>query len=305
MNIRLHLVATCAVTVLAACSIEAVIFTPHSAPPDSAPLAEDCTAIGDEDGNGLADCADPACAGTASCQPACGNGTLEAGEVCDDGNLINGDGCESACVPTPYVVPTGPALWLRFDDPPEDGVLDSARNHPVFCQSCGPRVPGAFGNAYRFDATSLLSAQPAPDLEPNLAFTVAAWVRLGAPPTAARALIGCKAIDPSRCEYAMLISQAGSVVFQTTPAPDLVSPPLTIGTWHHLAMTWDGTVRAGYVDGLPVASINNGPIPIVVGPLFVGGHAVVGTETLVGLIDEYMFYNRVLTRAELAQLAAK
>jgi cysteine-rich repeat protein len=56
---------------------------------------EDCAVPGDEDGNGLADCADPACA--AACPAVCGNGVVEAGEACDDGNLAEGDGCDPRC----------------------------------------------------------------------------------------------------------------------------------------------------------------------------------------------------------------
>jgi len=64
---------------------------------DDAPRAEDCSAPGDEDHNGLADCRDPACAGMPSCQPVCGNGIVDPGEQCDDGNRIDGDGCEADC----------------------------------------------------------------------------------------------------------------------------------------------------------------------------------------------------------------
>src|SRR5947208_2123707 len=62
--------------------------------------AEDCNAPGDEDGNGLADCNDPACASAVACRPACGNGRMDPGEACDDGNAINGDGCDNNCTPT-------------------------------------------------------------------------------------------------------------------------------------------------------------------------------------------------------------
>jgi hypothetical protein len=51
-----------------------------------APLAEDCSTPGDEDGNGLADCADPACADTPTCKAVCGNGKVEASEQCDSGS---------------------------------------------------------------------------------------------------------------------------------------------------------------------------------------------------------------------------
>ncbi|HWU86176.1 MAG TPA: hypothetical protein VN253_02830 [Kofleriaceae bacterium] len=80
---RARLVALYAATLLVACSVDAVTFTPLGGPP-----AEDCTAPGDEDGNGLADCSDPACAGASACQSVCGNGVTETGEDCDDGNAI-------------------------------------------------------------------------------------------------------------------------------------------------------------------------------------------------------------------------
>jgi cysteine-rich repeat protein len=74
---------------LAACSGGAGKVTP--------PTEEDCAVPGDEDGNGLANCGDPACAAAIACRPACGNGRMDTGELCDDGNAINGDGCDNNC----------------------------------------------------------------------------------------------------------------------------------------------------------------------------------------------------------------
>ncbi len=82
---------------LTAISVAAAL-TACSAAPATPPLVdEDCTIVGDEDGNGLADCDEPVCAGMATCQPACGNGKLEAGEACDDGNTTSWDGCNHDC----------------------------------------------------------------------------------------------------------------------------------------------------------------------------------------------------------------
>lgn len=54
----------------AACSIDRVTYRAPE------PAFEDCSVPGDEDGNGKADCADPACAGTAACRaPTCVTGT--------------------------------------------------------------------------------------------------------------------------------------------------------------------------------------------------------------------------------------
>jgi cysteine-rich repeat protein len=88
------LVLFCA-AMLAACGDNAATHKPGSGSDQ-----EDCMTAGDEDGNGLADCKDPACASTAVCTPTasgCGDGKLEAGEVCDDGNALDGDGCDNNC----------------------------------------------------------------------------------------------------------------------------------------------------------------------------------------------------------------
>jgi hypothetical protein len=80
-DMRIHwlLAAFCAAAALTACSVDAVTFTQGN---------EDCELAGDEDGNSLADCSDPACAGEPACQPRCGNGRLDLGEDCDDGNQV-------------------------------------------------------------------------------------------------------------------------------------------------------------------------------------------------------------------------
>lgn len=78
-----------------ACSVESLTFSRGIPPP-----TEDCAAAGDEDANGLADCADAACAELTTCALVCGNGRVDPGEQCDDGNLVFGDGCDSACSPS-------------------------------------------------------------------------------------------------------------------------------------------------------------------------------------------------------------
>lgn len=57
----LWLIAVLSLLALATCSVEPTTF--------SARLLEDCASNGDEDGNGLADCADPTCAQELRCRP--------------------------------------------------------------------------------------------------------------------------------------------------------------------------------------------------------------------------------------------
>ncbi len=91
MRMFLQLVSLGIGAALAACSLDAHTYKQGH---------ESCTVEGDEDGNGLADCSDPVCAGLRACQPGCGNGKVEAGEACDDGNDTDGDGCDDNCTPT-------------------------------------------------------------------------------------------------------------------------------------------------------------------------------------------------------------
>jgi cysteine-rich repeat protein len=83
----------CIAVVLAAC-------TSYDRPYYPPPVFEDCSTPGDEDGNGYADCDDPACDASPQCRPVCGDGKLQRGEPCDDGNNIDGDGCDTNCTIT-------------------------------------------------------------------------------------------------------------------------------------------------------------------------------------------------------------
>jgi len=83
------------------------------------PTAESCASRGDEDGNGLADCADPACSAAVGCAVACGNARIDPGEACDDGNAINGDGCDDDCTVTDRGPGPGPACGDGQVDPGE------------------------------------------------------------------------------------------------------------------------------------------------------------------------------------------
>jgi cysteine-rich repeat protein len=123
----LLLVVLCAAATLTACSSET-----SKAPPDPDP--ENCQATGDEDGNGLSDCADPACAGTAACRSGCGNGRIEAAEVCDDGNTSSGDGCDSNCT----VSACGNGI-LAGDEVCDDG---NARDGDDCDSNCTPTACG-------------------------------------------------------------------------------------------------------------------------------------------------------------------
>ena len=127
-----QLVIVATVAVLAACAVDR-----ESLGPDDSPRIEDCTTAGDEDGNGLADCADPVCASKAFCLPTCGNAVKDPGEQCDDGNVTDGDGCEHDC--------TSPSCGNAITDPGEqcdDGNVADADGceHDCTLPACGNAI---------------------------------------------------------------------------------------------------------------------------------------------------------------------
>ena len=76
-------------------------------------------------------------------------------------------------------------------------------------------------------------------------------------------------------------------------------PALSVGTWTHLAVTYDGATLRVYRNGAQSASkAGTGSIQTSTGALRIGGNLVWG-EFTDGRIDEVRVYNRVLSAAEI------
>lgn len=207
--------------------------------------------------------------------------------------------------PAARTIPPGAVLWLQMDDDPANGALDSAGTHAVTCTAaCPSLVAGRFGSAYRFAGAHRLETPDAPELRPGAAFTAAAWVKLDALPSDIYGTAVCKVIDAGEASFCLSIRPNGKPTYYT--AGDNTAEgagTVMVGAWHHLAMTWDGATKRGYLDGAlyvmePIAAINATAQPFVVGAFQLDAFRVAGA------IDDVVFYNRVLTAGEIAQLAA-
>src|SRR6185295_7466039 len=95
------IVQLCVAIAVMACSSGSATQGPHDGPggPDVPP--ERCDVVGDEDGNGLADCADPACAATPACQVRVESCSSPGDE---DGNGL-ADCADPACAAVPACQP--------------------------------------------------------------------------------------------------------------------------------------------------------------------------------------------------------
>lgn len=186
-----------------------------------------------------------------------------------------------------------------------------------------------FGNpssAFSFNGvTDYIGIPDAPSLNPPSSISVSAWIK------SAEARAGCgivskwgaddtaigqwvleegnnpTSLNPGFSAHAVF---APAVHPQTGLRVDYASPQVD-GLWHHLMMTYDGTILNLYRDGKVVAtkSGGNGTLAIYAQAVEIGRyyHGVVRdgrSYNFSGLIDDVRIYNRQLSSSEVQQLYA-
>jgi hypothetical protein len=204
-------------------------------------------------------------------------------------------------------MPDGPAVWLRMETDPAVMIVDSGGGHAVTCAggTCPTRVAGKHGQGYQFTG-SQVNVAPAADLDSSAGFTAAIWVNVTALPGPKSYCPWNKTFNATSDTFSFCIDSAGSVVFELdTPGGTMISdstaPIISAGQWHHIAMTWDGSNFADYVDGNVGGS---GSLPLGAGNLGLELGGVRGSNYLNGIVDDALYYTRGLTAAEIQQLAA-
>jgi Concanavalin A-like lectin/glucanases superfamily len=209
-------------------------------------------------------------------------------------------------------LPAGTVLYVPFETSPSNMTIeDAARAHVVTCRTtCPTLVPGIRGNAFEFDATNpdVLQVSYAADLDPSAGFTIAAWIRMNAlPPGPYFCVLGKPIGVDADNSHALCVDTAGVALYHsgTDAGTDNVSgSTVSVGQWHHLAMTWDGTTKRGYLDGvldgMRVVPVENDSSPISIGADLNSGTPA---HPLNGALDEVWVINRPLSDAEIQTLA--
>ena len=166
--------------------------------------------------------------------------------------------------------------------------------------------PGRFGNTLSFNGTSSwVSVADAPSLDLTTGMTLEAWVF----PTALGSGLWRNVIIKERTGgetfnlYANTDTNTPALFVAQSPTGTPIAlrgtSPLPLGTWSHLAATYDGATLRLYVNGNVVASRPlTGALLTSTGALRIGGNSLWG-EFFQGSIDEVRIYNRGLTQAEI------
>lgn len=133
----------------------------------------------------------------------------------------------------------------------------------------------------------------------NTPHTLATWIKVVALPAnrAWIALLG----NAGAGAHHWLLNSAGTTQFGVWNGTQK-QPVLPVGEWHHVAVTFDGTNLAAYVDGVEVgtaapASFNLQGVPFTV------AQAHNNENFFNGILDDVRIYDRALTAAEVQYLS--
>ena len=184
-----------------------------------------------------------------------------------------------------------------------------ARTTPARSSAAAARTAaGKIGRAIDFDGVNdHISVADANSLDLTTGMTLEAWVQLDNVTSWRTTILKEK---PGNHVYALYSSnnqrqrQGGSPQGEVITASGTVvktgaPPALSVGTWTHLAVTYDGATLRVYRNGAQSASkAGTGSIQTSTGALRIGGNLVWGEYTD-GRIDEVRVYNRVLSAAEI------
>jgi hypothetical protein len=230
-----------------------------------------------------------------------------------------GGSSEEGSTGEPDTLAEGLVVHLPLDDEflARGGALDVSGNDlHAQCDACPTSVPGRVGMAAGFTADAVLAIADHPLLRPDAAMSVSVWALDADPTTMQTQLVVGKVVTGVYNTFQISTSagataRADEMVFRLTEPgpvhhPILLTNPLEAETWHHLAGVWDGSTSSFWVDGVMVGEVEAAGLWHDAGPLVIGADDNDGFLYFWrGAIDEVRLYDRALTPAEVAELAAQ
>ena len=191
-----------------------------------------------------------------------------------------------------------------FDETSGTTVLDqSGQTNNGTISGATRTASGKYGGALTFNGSSNLVTVPdAGSLDLTTGMTAEAWVQ----PTALGNTWRTVAFKETGnyYSYALYASTgsgvpSGNGLVGTTDADVRAASSIPVGSWTHLATTYDGNVLRIFVNGVQSAQLLQvGSLTTSTGALRIGGNNI-WPEWFQGQIDEVRFYNRALTASQI------
>ncbi|MFZ5895514.1 MAG: LamG domain-containing protein [Myxococcota bacterium] len=210
------------------------------------------------------------------------------------------------CLPK---VPSGPGAIAAYDFEEESGtVVSDASGAGNTATLAGGRwvSAGRHGRALSFDDANQYVTLPAEVVSSLDAVTISTWLKLSS--NAQGSTLFDFGADASNRFY-FVTNTGGGLRFATVAAgvetSIALSRPLPDNVWVHVAVVLGGGRALLYVNGIEMARVTNTFAPSSLGNTSENwiGKSHSGSGNLLGTIDDFKIYGRVLAREEVAQLA--
>jgi fibronectin type 3 domain-containing protein len=229
------------------------------------------------------------------------NGTHGLTAVARDGA---GNTTTSSTVPITVnnVAPTGLVAAYGFDEGAGATVSDASGNGNTGTISGATWTIGRSGNALLFDGVNdWLTIADSASLDVTSGVSLEAWVYPTALGTAWRTVLFKE--QSGDLVYGLYANRNttrpnGQVYVGGTARELDGTASLSLNTWSHLAMTYDGSTIRLFLNGTQVSQVaRTGAVATSTGALRIGGNNV-WPEWFAGRIDDVRVYNRALTTAQ-------
>ena len=205
----------------------------------------------------------------------------------------------------PRVIRDNLVGWWRFDSEHEGLLLDSSPSAFHLARHTAPRVPGRSGKA--LECGEGWGNHPAHSaFFPPTGVAISLWCNPSEPGQSDRWMLNCVGSGSDGYRLGMSGGKAVWQIPRERWSHHVYSPgPLPVGSWTHVAATFDNRAMVLYIDGKQVGRlVRPGLIRPSRSDLNFGTYG--GTRARFrGLLDEVRLYDRPLTAAEVAKLAAE
>ncbi len=219
----------------------------------------------------------------------------------------------------PTIPLADPVAAFSFDAMEKNTFANRVKGDPAKTTANNILVPGVSGQAVKLTGDDAVTL-PVGNFSRDQPFSVSLWMQT--PDTKARAIVFSRSkawTDAASRGYEVLIEDgrlsAALVHYEPGNAIRVkAKEALPVGTWHHLAVTYDGSSRASgvalYLDGkrLELEVIRDKLTRTIEGggsDTIVIGERMRDSGFKNGLVDEFRVDDRRLSAAEVAALAAK
>ena len=201
--------------------------------------------------------------------------------------------------------PAGLAAWW----PAEGNSADVLGGPAGILRNGATYSTGQVGQAFSFDGLDdFIEVDNSPALNPTTAITLTAWIRPRASTGADRDILSKDGRTSDR-QYLLTLSDQNRLRASVEVAGGFRSVESTNAAvsnqWQHVALTFDGTRLALYLNGRQETSLTvTGALASGTQPFRIGGGApgADGAMSFAGLIDEPAVFNRALTSNEVAAI---